>query len=483
LNRKVVLRVTGRLLEVLSLVLLLPMLVSLIYKESAYLSFFITSLISFVLGTTLRLTTKTENRVIYAREGFLTVVLAWLAASVIGMLPFLLSGEIPSVVDAWFETVSGLTTTGASILTDVTSLSHGMLFWRSFTHWIGGMGVLVFIIAFSSNIADRSIHIMRAEMPGPIVGKLVPRAKDTSKVLYIMYIIMTLIEIVLLWGGGMPLYDSVVHTFATAGTGGFGIRSDSIAGYSPYAQWVIAIFMLIFGVNFNLYYLMYIKRFKAILKSTELWTYIGIAVVSIVLITFNVSPLYTSVSETVRHSFFQVSSIMTTTGFATTDFNLWPDFSKSILLILMFIGACAGSTAGGIKISRIVIMFKMVNKEIRRLIHPRSITGVNFEGREVETHVQNSVLSYFTIYMICFFMIFLLLNLEPHGFETNFTAVASCFNNIGPGFAAVGPMGSFAFYSDFSKLLLSAAMLLGRLEIFPILIALNPFTWIHTHRK
>ena len=459
-------------------VLLLPMLVSIGYGEDAYLSFLISAFISLTIGVVFRLTTKTQNHVIYAKEGFLIVVMAWLFASLIGTLPFIISGEIPSFVDAFFETVSGFTTTGASILTDVGCLSKGMLFWRSFTHWIGGMGVLVFMLAFSSNLADRTIHIMRAEMPGPIVGKLVPRAKDTSKVLYIIYIVMTLVLIVLLAAGGMPLYDSVLHAFATAGTGGFGIKADSLGSYSAYSQWVIAIFMLIFGVNFNLYYLMYIKRFKPIFKSTELWTYLGIAFVSCILIAFNISPLYTTVEETARYAVFQVSTIMTTTGFATTDFNLWPDFSKSILLILMIIGACAGSTAGGLKISRVMIMWKMVVKEIRRLIHPRSVSSVNFEGRELEAHVQNGVLSYFTVYMICYFIIFLLLSLEPFGFETNFTAVAACFNNIGPGFGMIGPAGSYAAYSAPSKLLLSAAMLLGRLEIFPILIAINPSTWI-----
>ncbi len=476
MNRKLVFSVTGRLLEAMSLLLLLPCIVSIIYKESSYLSFLITAAISMVIGIALRRITRGHSRVIYAKEGFLIVALAWISTSLIGALPFLISGEIPSFVDAIFETVSGFTTTGASILRNVEALSHGMLFWRSFTHWIGGMGVLVFIIAFVSSISDRSIHILRAEMPGPIVGKIMPRSKSTSKILYIMYMAITLVQIILLLCGGMPLFDSIVHTFGTAGTGGFGIKADSITGYSPYVQWVIGIFMLIFGVNFNLYYLLIIKRFKAALKSSELWTYLGIVVASVLLITFNISGIY-GLADAVRNAFFQVSSIITTTGYATADFNLWPSFSKGILFILCFIGACAGSTAGGLKMSRVIILFKMITKEIKKMIHPRSVATVNFEGKEVDDPVQSSVATYFAIYMICILAVFLILSLEPFELETNISAAVSCFNNVGPGFAAVGPMGGYADYSALSKLTLTFAMLLGRLEIFPLLIALIPSTW------
>jgi len=352
-----------------------------------------------------------------------------------------------------------------------------MLFWRSFTHWIGGMGVLVFIIAFLSNISDRSIHILRAEMPGPIVGKLVPRSKDTSKVLYIMYIALTLTQIVLMALGGMPLYDSVVHAFGTAGTGGFGIRADSISSYSPYLQWVITVFMLLFGVNFNVYYFILIKRGREAVKSTELWVYGGIVLAAGLLIASNIRTMYGGVEETLRQAFFQVSSVITTTGFATTDFNLWPSFSKAILVLLMFVGACAGSTGGGLKISRLVILLKLITREIRRMVHPRAVTTVKYEGKPLDDHTQNSVATYFAVYMILILLIFLVLSLEPFDLETNFTAAVSCFNNIGPGLSVVGPMGSYAGYSPFAKLVLTAAMLLGRLEIFPLLIAVIPSTW------
>ncbi|MBR2020852.1 MAG: TrkH family potassium uptake protein, partial [Clostridia bacterium] len=396
-----------------------------------------------------------------------------------GALPFYISREIPSFVDAFFEIVSGFTTTGASVVSDVASLSHGMQFWRSFSHWIGGMGVLVFAVAFIGNLSDKAIHILRAEMPGPVVGKIVPRAKDTSKVLYFMYFFITLVQVILLWCGDMNLFEALIHTFGTAGTGGFGIKGDSISSYSAYSQWVITIFMLVFGINFNLYYLVLIKKYKSIIKSTELRTYLGIAIVSVIIITLDIGSAFPSLSEAVRTAAFQVSSIMTTTGFATSDFNLWPNLSKTVLMILMFIGACAGSTAGGLKVSRVVILFKMGLREIKRMIHPRSVGSVNFEGKEVDEHTKSSITTYFAVYMICFFTIFLLLSFEkaPFDFETNFSAVAACFNNIGPGFGIVGPMGSYAQYSDFSKIVLSFAMLFGRLEIFPLLIALIPSTW------
>ena len=341
------------------------------------------------------------------------------------------------------------------------------------------MGVLVFAVAFIGNLSDKAIHILRAEMPGPVVGKIVPRAKDTSKVLYFMYFFITLVQVILLWCGDMNLFEALIHTFGTAGTGGFGIKGDSIASYSAYSQWVITVFMLVFGINFNLYYLVLIKKYKAIIKSTELRTYLGIAIVSVIIITLDIGSAFPSLSEAVRVAAFQVSSIMTTTGFATSDFNLWPNLSKTVLMILMFIGACAGSTAGGLKVSRVVILFKMGLREIKRMIHPRSVGSVNFEGKEVDEHTKSSITTYFAVYMICFFTIFLLLSFEkaPFDFETNFSAVAACFNNIGPGFGIVGPMGSYAQYSDFSKIVLSFAMLFGRLEIFPLLIALIPSTW------
>lgn len=478
MNRKIVFNITGKLLEALSLLLLLPMIVSLIYKETAFFAFLISAFISFAAGFILKFATKNYSKTLYAREGFLIVALAWLSASFAGCLPFIISGEIPSFADAFFETVSGFTTTGASVVTNIEALSHGILFWRSFTHWIGGMGVLVFVVAFVGNLSDRAIHILRAEMPGPVIGKIVPRAKDTSKVLYIMYIAMTLVQIILLWIGDMNLFESIIHSLGTAGTGGFGIKSNSIAGYSPYSQWIITVFMLIFGVNFNLYYLIIIRRFKSVLRSTELWAYTGMVAISTLLVVLNTSTLYPALSENIRHAAFQVSSIITTTGYTTYDFVAWPPFSKAVLLILMFVGGCAGSTAGGLKVSRAVILVKMGCREIKRMIHPRSVSSIKFEGKDVDDHTKHSITTYFGVYMMVVFVTFLLLSLNGFDFETNFTATVTCFNNVGPGISKlIGPMGSFSVFSDFSKILLSFVMLFGRLEVFPLLIALIPSTW------
>ena len=479
MNIKMVFRTVGRISQVAALLLLIPAVVAIIYKETEqFFAFFVTAIAAFAIGLFIGLITKTKNRVIYAKDGFAITALAWIVMALVGAVPFVISDDIPSYIDAVFETVSGFTTTGASILTNVEAMSRSMLFWRSFTHWIGGMGVLVFIMAIIPNLTDRSIHIMRAEMPGPVIGKLVPRVKDTAKILYLIYIFLTVLEAVLLLAGGMPLFDSLIHTFGTAGTGGFGIKADSIASYSPYCQWVIAIFMLVFGVNFNLYYLLLMRRIRTALKSGELWCYISIVFVSVAAITVNVAPIYKNFSTALRNSTFQVASIISTTGFATADFDLWPGLSKAILLLLMFCGACAGSTAGGLKVSRVVMLFKSVTKEIRKMLHPRSIGKVHFEGKSVEDSTLSSVSTYFVIYMICFFMIFLLISFEPFGLESNFSAVAACFNNIGPGFSAVGPTASYAGYTGFSKIILSFAMLLGRLEIFPIVVFLSPRTWI-----
>ena len=470
----------GLILSIESLLLLLPLSVSLIYSESgSALAFTITAAGALAVGLVITLISRPKNKVIYAKEGFVIVALSWFAVSVVGMIPFLISGEIPSVVDAFFETVSGFTTTGASILTDIESMSHGMLFWRSFTHWIGGMGVIVFIMAVIPSTTDRSIHIMRAEMPGPVVGKLVPKAKETAKILYLIYIVMTVIETVLLLVGGMPLFDSLISTFGTAGTGGFGIKGDSVASYSPYLQWVITVFMLLFGVNFNLYYLLLLKRAKSVLKSEELWCYIGIFLLSSILICGNIMPLCENLSEAIRLSAFQVSSIITTTGYATTDFNTWPILSKSIITCLLFIGACAGSTAGGLKISRLVILFKTVKGNLKKMLHPRSVNSVKFEGKRLDGDTVSGVFNYFAMYAMLFFVIFLLISLNgKFDIETNFTATAACFNNVGPALGAAGPASSYADYDAFSKIMLSIAMLFGRLEIYPVLFLLSPRTWM-----
>lgn len=483
MNKKMLLRMTGKISQIIALILLLPAIVAVIYGEKEQLfSFLVTAVGSFAAGTLIILFVRTENRVIYAKEGFAITALAWIILAAVGALPFVISGEIHSYVDALFETVSGFTTTGASILVNVEAMSKSMLFWRSFTHWIGGMGVLVFIMAVVPNFTDRSMHIMRAEVPGPVKGKLVSKTKDTAKILYMIYIGLTLLEMILLLVGGMSRFDSIVHSFATAGTGGFGIKADSVASYSPYCQWVIAIFMFLFGVNFNLYYLILLRKVKTALKSSELWCYVSIVAVSVICITANIMPIYKNFSLSLRNSFFQVTSIVSTTGFATADFNLWPNLSKTILLLLMFSGACAGSTAGGLKISRLVMLFKSVSKQVKKMIHPRSVGRIHFEGKAVDEETLNSASTYFVVYMICLLMAFLLISFEPFGFETNFSEVVSCFNNIGPGFGAVGPASNFSAYTDFSKLVLTFAMLFGRLEIFPLIIFISPSTWINKKR-
>ncbi|MBQ7386240.1 MAG: TrkH family potassium uptake protein [Ruminococcus sp.] len=477
MNRRMVLNTVGHIILAEAALLILPAIVSVIYLEKCVWSFLITIGIALALGLVLKFASRPDSKLIYAKEGFVIVTYAWVLMSAIGALPFFLSGEIPNYADAFFETVSGFTTTGASILTDVEAMSKGLLFWRSFTHWIGGMGVIVFVMAIIPNIADRSMHIMKAEVPGPTVGKLVPKARETAKILYLIYIAMTIVMILMLFLGGMPFFDSVVHTFGTAGTGGFGIKADSIGGYSPYSQWVITIFMLLFSLNFNLYYLILLRKFKSVLKSTELWFFLGLVVVSIAIITIDISPMYTSFSETIRTSSFQVATIISTTGYATANFNTWPSLSKAILLMLMFVGGCAGSTAGGLKNARVVMLIKTVHRELKKLLHPRSVRAVSMESKRVDEQTLSGVTSYFAIYVMCVMGIFILLSIEPFGIETNLSATVACFNNVGPGFGAVGPIGSYADYSIFSKLLLSLAMLLGRLEIFPLILGLNPLVW------
>ena len=480
MNYRLIFNTTGKVLVINSILLIIPLIVSAIYLEIASAwAFLITAFISLALGGLFVLTCRPKTNVMYAKEGLIIVAFAWIAVSLIGALPFTLCGEIPSYVDSVFETVSGFTTTGASILTDVESMSYGLLFWRSFTHWIGGMGVLVFVMAITPKATDRSIHIMRAEMPGHSVDKLVPKANETAKILYIIYIVMTAIMVILLLCGGMSVFESFVHAFGAAGTGGFGIKADSIGGYSPYLQWVIAIGMLMFGVNFNMYYLLLLRKFKSILKSTELKTYLLIFAVAVAIVCFNIYPMYSNFEEVLRTSVFQIASVMTTTGYSTADFNLWNSAAKAVLIILMFMGACAGSTAGGLKLSRVIILIKKVGNEIKRVLHPRSANIVKFEGKKLDETTISGVQSYFTIYVVIFVAVFLLVSMDTtYGFETDFTAAVSCFNNIGPGLGAVGPMGSFAGYSVFGKIILTLAMLLGRLEIYPLLLALSPNTWI-----
>ncbi|MBO7405139.1 MAG: TrkH family potassium uptake protein, partial [Clostridia bacterium] len=382
MNYKMICRTVGNIVTIEGALMLLPALCSLIYREWFTAAVFLcTAAGAAVLGVSAAMLTRGCDRTIYAREGFVIVGLAWILMSAVGAVPFVAGGDIASYVDAFFETVSGLTTTGASILTDVTALSRGGAFWRSFTHWIGGMGVLVLMMAILSDSTGRSIHIMRAEMPGPVVDKIVPRVKDTAKILYLMYFALTAAETLFLLTGGMTLYDALIHSFGTAGTGGFSVRSESIGYYSPYLQGVVTVFMLLFGVNFNLYFLLLRKRFRAALHSEELWIYLGIVAVSIGVLTTNILRITEGFGEAFRLASFQVASIVTTTGYSTADFNLWPDLSRTLLFLLMFVGGCAGSTAGGLKVSRVAILFKSVRRELNRLLHPRAVTTVRFEGK------------------------------------------------------------------------------------------------------
>lgn len=477
MNKRIVFYSVGRILQCEGILMLLPTIVSLIYRESGWIWLFLAASFAFGLGTIARISFKKCDRHVFAREGFAVVALSWIFMSAIGALPFFLSGEIPNYISAFFETVSGFTTTGASIIPDVTALSHGNLFWRSFTHWVGGMGILVFIMAVFPSESGRDVHIMNAEVPGPISGKLMPRLRDTAKTLYLIYLGLTVLEIVLLLFGDMNLYESLVHSFGTAGTGGFGIKSDSIASYSTYSQWVITAFMFVFGINFNLFYLILIGRAKSAFQSKELWCYISIVAVSVVVIAVNIFSIYGNLADTMKHSAFQVAAIISTTGYSTVDFNQWPELSKTIIIILMFVGGCAGSTAGGLKVSRIMLMFKTVKRDLRRLVHPRSVNTVRLEGKSVDNDTISSVGGYIIIYMIIFFATFLVLSFSQYSFLENFTATATCINNIGPGLGAVGPASNFSGYSYFHQFVLSFTMLLGRLEIFPILLAFAPSTW------
>ena len=477
MNYKLILSTVLRVIKIEAVLMFLPLITALIYKEDCFYSFLITMVVAFTIAHVVQKFIKPGEFYFYAKDGLITVSLTWIAVSLVGAVPFVLSGEIPSFIDAFFETVSGFTTTGASVLKDVESLSKGALMWRSFSHFIGGMGVLVFIMAITRKTTDRPIHILRAEMAGPVVSKLVPRSKDTAKILYLIYMGLTSILVVLLLFGGMDLFESLTHAFGAAGTGGFGIKNSSIAGYSPYIQWVLAIGMLVFGINFNLFYLIILKKIGVIFKSSELRTYVLIVISAVALITFNIYPLYNNFSSAIRSATFQTSSIITTTGYATADFNAWPNLSKIILFTLMFIGGCAGSTAGGLKVSRIVIAFKKIRAELKKLLYPNTVSVVKLDGEKIDEGVTSGVSTYMSIYFICFVILTVLISFNGLSFETTVSSVSACFNNIGPGFDLVGPISNYSVYNGFSKIVLSIAMLLGRLEIYPLLLLFMPTTW------
>ena len=462
-------------------VFMIPALViSLCYGEMAAVDGFLLTLgIMALVAGLLFFTCRKAGRLFGAREGLVCVGFSWIVLSLLGCLPFVFSGNIPHFVDAFFETVSGFTTTGASVVPSVEAMDKGILYWRSFSHWLGGMGVLVFLLAIapSSKGTGFTMHLLRAESPGPDVGKLVPKMKQTAVILYSIYIALTVLNVIFLVCGGMSLFESVCTAFGTAGTGGFGIKNDSIASYSPYLQNVTTVFMLLFGINFSIYYLLLLKEFRSVFKDEELRMYLGVAFVSIVLITLNIRSLYDTLEETIRHAAFQVSSIMTTTGYATTDFDLWPSFSKSILLILMVIGASAGSTGGGFKCIRVLLLLKILRRNIRQILNPQKVMVVRNNGRAVDEKVLANTNAYLAAYVIIIIISVLLISLDGFDFETNMSAVLACFNNIGPGMAAVGATCNYAAYSVFSKIVLSINMLAGRLEIFPILVLLSRSTW------
>lgn len=476
MNYSIIIHILGWVLNFEGLFLGLPCIVALIYGEKSGFAFLFTMILCLTLGTLATKLTK-RNAQFFAKEGFVAVALSWIVLSFFGALPFYLSNEIPSFTDAMFETISGFTTTGASILSDVEALSYSSLFWRSFTHWIGGMGVLVFILAILPLAGGYNMHLMRAESPGPQVGKLVPRVRTTAMILYGIYVVITIVQIVLLLLGGMPLFDAITLSFGTAGTGGFGIKNTSLADYSMYSQGIITIFMILFGINFNVFYLFLIKKPKQALKCEEMRWYLGIIAVATIFITWNTRGMFPSLFQALHHSAFQVGSIITTTGYATVDFNLWPEFSKTIIILLMISGACAGSTGGGIKVSRLIIMLKAMKKEIVAFIHPRSVKKIKFEGRAIEREVQNSVLVFLVTYCAIFGVSLLIITLDNFDFTTNFTSVLTAFNNVGPGLGQVGPSSNFSLFSNPSKFVLMFDMLAGRLEIFPMLLLFAPDTW------
>ena len=477
MNYRVISYILGWVLSLEALFLTVSAAVGGLYGERTALSFLYAALICAALGIP-AVVRKPRRMTFFMKEGFVTVALCWIVFSIFGALPFVFSGEIPHFTDALFETVSGFTTTGASVVSDVEALSHCTLFWRSFTHWIGGMGVLVFLLAILPLAGGSQMYLMQAESPGPSVGKLVPKTRHTALILYALYILLSVVEFILLLCGGMSAFDAVNTTFATAGTGGFGIRNSSMADFSPYIQWVVAVFMMLFGINFNLYFLVLIGRGRQALRSEELRTYLGVIAAATLCIVLNTRTAGMRLGDTVRHAFFQVSSIITTTGFATCDFDLWPSLSKCVLVLLMLVGACAGSTGGGIKISRVLILIKRAGEELHKFIFPNSVTKIRLEKKILDREVIHTTSAFLIVYVFIFAVSTLLVSIEGHDLETCFTAVAATFNNIGPGLSIVGPTRNFGFFSDFTKYVLIFDMLAGRLELFPILILFSPRTWL-----
>lgn len=477
MNKRMISYMLGRLLVFEGLLMLLPVAVGLIYKEKTILAYLITAASLIVIGFLLSLI-KTKNKAIFSKEGLVTVALGWVILSLGGAVPFYISGEIPSFIDAFFETVSGFTTTGSSILTDVEALSKTSIFWRSFTHWIGGMGVIVFIIAASKMASGGgNIHLLRSESPGPEVSKLVPSSKGTAKILYLIYLVMTAVEIVLLLLCRLPLFDAVTLSFGTAGTGGFGINNSFTADGNVPAQMVIAVFMMLFGINFSCYYLLLLGKIKDFFKNEEIITYLLIMFSSVGIITFNIVDMTGSFASAFRDAFFQVSSIMTTTGYSITDFNNWPELSRMIIILIMFIGACSGSTGGGVKVIRALIFAKSGLREIKLAAKPNRVSTIRYNGKIVNEGMVRNVSAYFALYVLVFVVSLFLISFENKDIVSNTTSVIATLNNIGPGLEKVGATGNFSSYSAFSKLVFSADMLLGRLELIPLFVLFSPKSW------
>jgi trk system potassium uptake protein TrkH len=480
MNRRVVAYLVGHILLIEAVVMIPALIISICQQEQETIAAFGITIAITAGASVALLQIRPKNKTFHAAEGFVVTALSWIVISIFGALPFLFSGFIPNYIDCLFEVVSGFTTTGASILTNVEGLSMGLLYWRSFTHWLGGMGVLVFLLAVVSvsKGSGYSLHLLRAESPGPDVGKLTPKLMQSAKLLYFMYIILTIIEIIFLLAGGMPVFDSFCTAFGTAGTGGFAVKNDSMAGYSHYLQTVVTIFMALFGINFNIYFLLLIRSWKQLLHDEELWGYLGIMLGSILLITCNIAPVFQyNWGEALHQSAFQVSSVMTTTGFSTIDYNVWPQFSRGLLVMLMVLGASAGSTGGGVKIARIIILFKSLQKELIRMLHPRAVRAVRISGKIVDNKVGKGVNVFMAAYFAVFSISFLLVSIDNLSLETNATAVIACLSNIGPGLDLVGPMGNYSGFSNFSKLILTADMLFGRLEFFPMILLFSPSIW------
>ena len=482
MNTSIIRYILGQILKLQALFLMLPLLTALIYREKTLSSYLIVAGSCLLLGGLMTFKKPTDH-VFYLKEGCVATALSWIVLSISGAFPFVLTGEIPHFIDALFETASGFTTTGSSILSDVEALSHSSLIWRSFTHWIGGMGVLVFLLAIIPMSGGSNINLMKAESPGPSVGKLVPKIRSTARILYLIYLGLSVIMLILLLLGNMPLFDALATTFGTAGTGGFGIKNSSIAEYSNYIQWVTAIFMMLFGVNFNAYYLILFHDIKKAFKMEEVRWYFTIIALSVFVIFTDLMQFYPSLMDAVKDSFFQVASIITTTGFATADFNQWSATSKSVLVLLMFVGACAGSTGGGLKVSRLMILIKTIFKELTSYTHPKSIVKIKMDDKPIEHEVVRSANVYFITYMIIFVISVFCLTFENKDLITIFTAVTATINNIGPGLEMVGPTANFGHFNDFSKLVMIFDMLAGRLELFPLLMLFHPELWKDTLKR